>query len=241
MSSAWTPSSPRGTTVARPAPTTANAVTGSVFPFRSNASGSLHPKSGSTRRLVASPTSTVPGDAAPCSRAATLTASPRAAYSTRPPPPISPTTTRPVWTPTRTPNPPTPHPRSTSPAYSSISSRTRTAARTARSGSSSCAVGAPKSASTPSPARSLIVPPNDSTAVMIRDRLADDQLQLLGIESFGERRGSDQIREHRRHHTALVAGRPVGAAHGEHPPTVGRSSDDARCQRAGVGVDQLGV
>jgi hypothetical protein len=74
-----------------------------------------------------------------------------------------------------------------------------------------------------------------------RDGLADDQLQLLGIEPFGERRGSDQVREHRRHHTALVAGRPVGAAHGEHPPTVGRSSGDERCQRAGLGVDRLAV
>jgi hypothetical protein len=74
-----------------------------------------------------------------------------------------------------------------------------------------------------------------------RDRLADDQLQLLGIEPFGERRGSDQVREHRRHHTALVAGRPVGAAHGEHPPTVGRSSGDERCQRAGFRVDRLAV
>jgi len=41
-------------------------------------------------------------------------------------------------------------------------------ARTARSGSSSCVTGAPKSASTPSPARSLIVPPKSSTAWTMR-------------------------------------------------------------------------
>ena len=203
ISAAWTPSSPRGTNVARPTPTTANAVTGSVFPLRSNASGSLHPKSGSTRRLVASPTSTVPGEAAPCNRAATLTASPRAAYSTRPPPPISPTTTRPVWTPTRTPNPATSHPRSTSPAYSSISSRTRIAARTARSGSSSCAVGAPKSASTPSPARSLIVPPNDSTAVMIRAIASP----TISFSSSGSSRSASAVDPTRSANTAVTTRR----------------------------------
>ena len=46
-----------------------------------------------------------------------FTVSPNAAYSTRLPAPTAPTTTGPVSTPTRTPNPSRPNARSTSPAY----------------------------------------------------------------------------------------------------------------------------
>lgn len=74
----------------------------------------------------------------------------------------------PVATPTRTPKRSIPNARSTSSAYSAMSATAWSAARTARSGSSSCACGAPKSASTPSPARSFTVPPYASTAPMIR-------------------------------------------------------------------------
>ena len=45
-----------------------------------------------------------------------------------------------------------------------------TAARTARSGSSSCATGAPNNASTPSPSTLSIVPPNSMTSAMSRSK-----------------------------------------------------------------------
>ena len=79
-------------------------------------------------RNVASPTSTAPGSAGACSRAAVLTASPSAAYSTRLPAPIAPTTTGPVSIPTRTPNPSTPQrprPRARTSATSSTIRRPR--------------------------------------------------------------------------------------------------------------------
>ena len=238
IKSACTPASPRGATDARPAPTTVKAVTGSAFPFRSSVFASFQPKSGSTSRCVASTTSTVPGEAAACSRAATLTASPSAAYSTRPPAPISPTTTRPVETPTRTPNPVTSQPRSTSRAYSSISSRTRSAARTARSGSSSWAVGAPKSASTPSPARSLIVPPKDSMAAMIRAIASP----TISFSSSGSSRSARAVEPTRSANTAVTTRRSSRVEPSD--PLMARilpSSDDEGGESPGVGVDRVAL
>ena len=55
-----------------------------------------------TRRAVASLITTVSGAASPWRRAARLGVSPRARCSCRPPLPISPTTTSPVWMPIRT-------------------------------------------------------------------------------------------------------------------------------------------
>ena len=76
-------------------------------------------------------TSTVPGSACDCRRAAVLIASPVAPYSTRPPPPTGPSTTSPVSIPTRT-----AIGRSASPTM-------RSPARIARSASSSSMFGAP--------------------------------------------------------------------------------------------------
>src|SRR6185437_6638769 len=53
---------------------------------------------------VAGPTRTDPGRAADCSAAATLTTSPKAAYSTLAPPPSGPTTAGPDSTPIRNPS-----------------------------------------------------------------------------------------------------------------------------------------
>src|SRR2546429_1341486 len=59
-------------------------------------------------------------------------------------------------------------PRRTSSAYSRAAAMMSSPARTARSGSSSWATGAPKSASRPSPIRVVTVPPYASTAWMAR-------------------------------------------------------------------------
>ncbi len=111
--------------------------------------------SGWSARKVRSPTSTSPGSAACCRRAATLTASP----VTRKSRPMSePVATTPVLTPTR-------RIRSWPWRRAMPVSRDRmpSAARTARSGSSSCAVGTPNTAMIASPMNFSTVPPNDAT------------------------------------------------------------------------------
>src|SRR4249919_3103213 len=144
----------------RRSPTTSNAGTGSALPFSSSRCSSPHANRAPSARRVTPRTRTHPGDACDCRRAAVFSASPVAPYSTRPPPPIGPSTTSPVSMPTRM--------ASGRPASSSARSTIRSAARIARSASSSCVTGAPKSARIPSPARSLTVPPNASTASTIR-------------------------------------------------------------------------
>ena len=134
----------------RRSPTTSNAETGSSLPFSRAAAPHPTRTGRRPRRRVTSPTRTPPGGACDCRRAAVFSASPVAPYSIRPPPPIGPRTTSPVSMPTRTDSvggPPPP----------SVSRTMRSAARIARSASSSCVIGAPKSARMPSPARSLTV------------------------------------------------------------------------------------
>ncbi len=80
------------------------------------------------------------------------------------------------------------------------------------SGSSSWATGAPKSASTPSPARSLIVPPKASTAATIRaDGVPDHQLQLLGLEPLSESRRPDEVGEQRGHEPPFLTHSRLGS------------------------------
>ena len=184
-----TPSSPRTVGAPSAAASTGRATTGAALPLSVSVTGSPHEKSGSASRCVSSPTRTVPGAAWDCSRAAVFTASPSALYSTRPPAPIAPTTTSPVSTPTRTPNPPTPQPRSTSAANCAMSSTIRRPARIARSASSSCATGAPNSASSPSPARSFTVPPKASTAPIIRAIAS----ATISFRSSGSRRSPSGV------------------------------------------------
>ena len=142
----------------RRSPITSNVKTGSALPFSSSRCSCPHANRSPAARRVTSPTRTHPGDAFDCRRAAVFSASPVAPYSTRPPPPIGPSTTSPVSMPTRT--------RTTE--SSPVRSTMRSAARIARSASSSCVTGAPNNARIPSPARSLTVPPNASTASTIR-------------------------------------------------------------------------
>lgn len=106
---------------------------------------------------MASETTTAPGAAMVCSRAARFVVSPIAVYSMRRSLPMRPTTTRPVWMPMRT--------RTSTPEVSRSSSRQRPSARwiaspdcTARRGASSSASGAPNTAITPSPVNCTTVP-----------------------------------------------------------------------------------
>ena len=102
-------------------------------------------------RVVRS-TQTVPGSAFACTRAAVLTASPATM-----PWPVAPivTATSPVTTPTRIAKPGAP---TESPNAATASARS-SPARTARSASSSWAVGTPQTAITASPMNFSIVPP----------------------------------------------------------------------------------
>jgi hypothetical protein len=100
------------------------------------------------RRWVVASASTPPVGAAVWSRLAVLTTSPAASGS----PPIV-TNASPVLTPIRSSIP-----------CSSAQSRIASAARTARSGSSSCATGAPKMAITASPMNFSTVPPKRSSS-----------------------------------------------------------------------------
>ena len=78
-------------------------------------------------------------------------------------------------------------------------SRIASAARTARSGSSSCATGAPKTAITASPMNFSTVPPKRSSSARTPRVVAGEQrADVLGVEPFGPRRQADQVGEERR-------------------------------------------
>ena len=134
--------------------------------------------------------------AADCSRAAVLTTSPAAMPSPSPGARPSDTSASPVVTPIRTWSSPS----------SRAQSRIASAARTARSGSSSCATGAPKSAI-------------DRVADELLDRAAEalelgaqplvvrpeHRLDVLGVELLGARGEADEVGEEHRHDLALAA------------------------------------
>ena len=95
--------------------------------------------------------------------------------------------------------------RTSSLPSSAIPSRIASAARTARSGSSSCATGAPKTAMTASPMNFSTVPPRCSSSVaqplVVR---AQDRLDVLRVERLGARREADEVGEEDRHDLALA-------------------------------------
>jgi hypothetical protein len=74
---------------------------GAEMPFSAGDPRSSVTNSPATSRSVASLITTVSGSAKPSSRAATLIVSPSASVSRLASPPTSPTTTGPVWMPTR--------------------------------------------------------------------------------------------------------------------------------------------
>ena len=218
-------------------PSTVNAVTGSNFPFSSNARSALHANRSTTTCCVACPTSTEPGWACDCRRAATFTASPSAANSTRSPAPIAPVMTGPVLMPIRTLRASTPHPSATSRPNVAMSSTMRRPARTARSASSSCAVGAPKSARTPSPARSFTVPPNASTAMTMRATASP----TTSLSSSGSSRSPRAVEPTRSANRAVTSRRSSrmsthASCDTEARPTIGEVSRSGAVRRERTGA-----
>ena len=135
---------------------------GSAFPFASTLSCSPYAIAPSVVCIVASSTMTDPTGAADWRRAAVFTTSPVTIPSPRSGRAPSETTVSPVVTAARTAI------SSPSSRSSSMVPRIRSAARTARSASSSCATGAPKTAMTASPMNFSTVPPKRSMSALTR-------------------------------------------------------------------------
>ena len=142
-------------------PRTCHTISGSLLPFTvavGRASTSNRPR---TARSVSSPITTASRGASDCIREVVFTTSPATASPTWGPEPNE-TTASPVFTATRTAM------SGSSRRRSSIVSRIRSAARTARTGSSSCATGAPNTPITASPMNLSSVPPNRSRSSFTR-------------------------------------------------------------------------
>ena len=172
--------------------TARQAATGASLPLsvRSPAGSKTMALSAASRE--ASPTSTVPGSAAPWRRLAVFTMSP----ATRPwfVAPII-TAASPVTTPARAWIP--------GPSWRTASTSSR-AARTARSASSSWAVGAPHTAITASPMNFSTVPPYRPITCEARVEVAVERLpHVLGVPFLGEGREADQVGEEDRDETSL--------------------------------------
>ena len=129
-------------------------LTGSAFPFTVAGSNSSYSNTTEVASNVERPTATPISGATDCNRDAVLIASP--ANTRSPTPAFAPrrTSVSPVFTPTRN--------RSGAPpiaSNSSAASTIRNPARTARSGSSSCAAGTPNTPTTASPMNFSTTPP----------------------------------------------------------------------------------
>ena len=136
--------------------------------------------------------------AADCSRAAVLTTSPAAIPSPSAGRAPSATSASPVLT-------RDPHLELVAPP-AIAQSRIASAARTARSGSSSCATGAPKTAITASPMNFSTVPPKRSSSVaQARVVRREQRAHVLGVELLGAGREADEVGEEHRDDLALLA------------------------------------
>ena len=131
-------------------PSTRQTSTGAALPLAWNAGSCSTSNRSRTARHVSSPITRSPGGATDCIRLAVLTTSPATASPTCGPCPAV-TTASPVFTATRT------------DPCGTVARRSK-AARTARSGSSSCATGAPNTPIAASPMNLSSVPPNRSIA-----------------------------------------------------------------------------
>ena len=139
--------------------------------------------------------------AAVCRRAAVLTTSPDAMPSPASGRAPSATRASPVVIPMRT---------SSSPASAKVS-RMESAARTARSGSSSCATGAPNTAITASPMNFSTVPPNRSSSERTRGVVGLEHApHVLGVHTLCARGEADEVAEEAGDDLALLALRPYG-------------------------------
>ena len=135
-----------------------------------------------------------------------FTASPSAEYSTRLPAPIAPTTTGPVWTPTRTPNPcHTPRVLDLAGVVGDLLDDLQGRAHRAlgivfvRGRGAEQRQHAVSGEVLDRPAERL------DRSDHARHGVADDDLQLLGIQAFAERGRADQIGEDRRDHASFFA------------------------------------
>ena len=181
--------------------------TGSALPFARSSRWSPYEISLCVARIVRSPTSTSPGTASCSNRAATLTASPVTMSSPRA---IAsrPATTSPVLTPIRRPTSLSCRAPTRS-ANDGKASRIASAARTARSASSSCACGTPKTARIASPMNFSVTPPCRSTSPLTSPKSSRlENPQLLGIEPFAESRRAGEIGEQDRDDAPLLSDRP---------------------------------
>ena len=142
----WAPPTPASTRVAR------QRTCGSALPFSRYDPASANPTAPPASRCVAASTSTDPGSAADCTRAAVFTASPATIPSLTAP---SVTATSPVTTPARAARSATP---TSAPSWPTALTRS-SAARTARSASPSVATGVPHTAITASPMNFSTTPP----------------------------------------------------------------------------------
>ena len=140
--------------------------------------------------------------AAACSRAAVLTTSPAAMPSPSLGRAPSVTSASPVLT-------ADPHLQLVA-LLVATQSRIASAARTARSGSSSCATGAPKSAITASPMNFSTVPPKRSSSVAQPGVVGREQrAHVLGVELLGPRGEADEVGEEDGDDLPLLAAAPV--------------------------------
>ena len=193
--------------------------TGSALPLRSSGSTGSTSTALRTSAKVGSPISTSPAVAACSSRAATLTASPVASRSSVP------VTTSPVMTPIRPSSP-----------RSGSASRISSAARTARSASSSWTVGTPKTAMTASPMNFSTVPPWCSTIALHALEVAREQrAEPLGVDRLAERGGAGEVAEEDGDRLPLGlrrrSGRRLRAALGAEPERCVRLEAAARTGR----------
>ena len=162
-----TPSMPRVAPVARVgmARCTSQLRIGASTPLTRIGSWATTSNRSRTRAWVSLLMRKAPGGAVCSIRAAMLTARPRMLPSPSTPPPSS---TPPVWMPTRTPKPAWPCAACTSLAEDCPSASRARPQRTARSGSSSRTSSAPKAASRLSPAYCSTLPRCDSTMALKR-------------------------------------------------------------------------
>ncbi len=154
------PPTPASTRVAR------HNCSGSAFPFNRWAPASANPTPPPASRRVAASTSTDPGPATACTRAAVFTASPATIPS-----PTAPkvTATSPVTTPARAASPGAP---ASAPSAATPDTRS-SAARTARSASPSVAAGVPHTAITASPMNFSTTPPYRPITVLATPKYRD--------------------------------------------------------------------
>jgi hypothetical protein len=138
------------------APATRQIARGWALPLTRTASSCSNSNRVLVARQVGSPTTTPPGGAMPWRREAVLTTSPTTVSVWRSGPSL--TSASPVLTPIRTDR----ASAGVASFSSAMASSMRRAQRTARSGSSSCATGAPNTAITASPMNLSSVPPSRS-------------------------------------------------------------------------------